>query len=118
MIKGIEKNQFAGTNYKVLPTLAFCWCILFLNVYPFVGLLFGSGWLRVLCGFSIILLVAIYNYLKKYIDVSLRHVLIHPISALLYFWAVLNSMVKILSRGGIEWRGTVYSLEELKKQTL
>jgi len=25
---------------------------------------------------------------------------------------------RICSRGGIEWRGTVYSLEELKKQTL
>jgi len=33
-------------------------------------------------------------------------------------WAVLNSMVKILSRGGIEWRGTVYSLKELRKHTL
>ena len=118
MMKGIEKNQFAGMNYRVLPTLVFCWFILFLNVYPFAGLFFGSELVRVLCGFSIMILFAIYNYSKKYIDVSIRHVLIHPISALLYFWAVLNSMVKILSRGGIEWRGTVYSLEELKKQTL
>ena len=98
--------------------MAFCLFILFLNVYPFAGVFFGSELVRVLCGFSILILFTIYNYLKKYIDVSLRHVLIHPISALLYFWAVLNSMVKILSRDGIEWRGTVYSLEELKKQTL
>ncbi len=117
MMKGIEKNQFSSTNYRVLPTLAFCCFILFLNVYPFIGLFFGSEWVRILCGFSIIILFAIYNYLKKYTDVSLMHVLIHPISALLYFWAVLNSMVKILRRGGIEWRGTVYSLEELKKHT-
>jgi len=117
MVKGIEKNQFAGTHYKVLPTLAFCGFILFLNVYPFAGLLFGPEWARVLCGLSIIILAAIYSYLKKYIDVSLRHVLIHPISGLLYFWAVLNSMVKILSRGSMEWRGTLYSLKELRKHT-
>lgn len=115
MIKGIEKNQFAGTNYSVIVTLASCSSILFLHVYPFVGLFFGPEWARVLCGFSIIILVAIYNYSTKYITISLKHVLIHPISALLYFWAVLNSMVKILSRGGIEWRGTFYSLEELRK---
>jgi len=118
MIKGIEKNQFAGSNYSVLGTLSACWILLFVHVYPFVGLFFGPEWARVLCGFSIIILLAIYNYSKKYVNVLLRHFLIHPISALLYIWAILNSMVKILSRGGIEWRGTVYSLEELKKQTL
>ncbi|EGW40908.1 glycosyltransferase [Desulfosporosinus sp. OT] len=118
MIKGIEKNQFAGSNYSVPTTLAFCLIILLLHVYPFAGLFFESGWARVLCGFAIIIVFAIYNYSKKYIDVSLKHVLIHPISGLLYFWAVLNSMVKILSRGGIEWRGTVYSLEELRKHTI
>jgi glycosyltransferase involved in cell wall biosynthesis len=118
MIKGIEKNQFAGTNYSVLGTLISCLLMLYMHVYPFGGVFFGPLWARTLCGFTIIILVAIYNYLKSYIDVSLKHVLIHPISSLLYFWAVLNSMVKILSRGGIEWRGTFYSLEELKKHTL
>jgi len=117
MIKGIEKNQFAGLNYSVLGTLASCLILFLIHVYPFAGLFFGPQWARVLCGFSIIILAAIYNYSKKYINVSLRHVLIHPISALLYFWAVLNSMVRILSRGGIEWRGTFYSLKELRKHT-
>lgn len=61
MMKGIKKNQFASTNYRVLPTLVFCCFILFVNVYPFVGLFLGSEWVRALCGFSIILLFAIYN---------------------------------------------------------
>ena len=117
-IKGIEKNQFAGSNYSVLGTLANCWFILFMHVYPFVGLFFGPEWARALCGFSIIILFAIYNYSKEYLNVSLRYFLIHPISALLYIWGILNSMVKILNRGGMEWRGTVYPLEELKKHTL
>ena len=118
MIKGIEKNQFAGSNYSVIVTSAACLFLLFLHVYPFVGLFFGPYWARALCGFSIIILVAIYNFSKKYIKVSTRHVLIYPISALLYVWAVLSSMVKILSRGGIEWRGTVYSLNELRKHSI
>ena len=41
-----------------------------------------------------------------------------PVSVLIYVWAVLNSMLKVLSRGGIEWRGTFYSLKELRKHTL
>ncbi|MDR3542821.1 MAG: glycosyltransferase [Desulfosporosinus sp.] len=118
MVKGIEKNQFAGANYSVLATLAMGCFLLFMHVYPFVGLFFGPEWARVLCGVSVITVFAIYNYSKNYMCLSLRHFFIHPISALLYFWAVIKSMVKILSRGGIEWRGTVYSLEELRKHTL
>ena len=113
MLKGLEKNQFSALNYSVFAALALCLILLFIHVYPFVGLFFGPPWARALCGFSIIILVAIYNFSKK----SLWHVLIHPISALLYLWSLLNSMVKVLSRGGIEWRGTVYSLEELRKHT-
>ena len=118
MIKGIEKNQFAGANYNVITTLAACLTIIFVHVYPFIGVFFGSMWARILCGFSLIILFAIYNFSKRYISTSLSHFLIHPISVLIYVWAVLNSMLKVLSRGGIEWRGTFYSLKELRKHTL
>ena len=118
MIKGLEKNQFAGANYNVSTTLATCSLLLFLHVYPFIGILFGSWLSRVLCGISIIMVFAIYNTSRKYMPISLSHFLIHPISASLYAWTVFKSMVNILSRGGVEWRGTVYSLEELRKHTL
>ena len=118
MIKGIEKNQFAGTNYSVLGTLASCGFSLFMHVYPYVGMFLGPGLARILCGLSIIINYSIYIYSRKYINVPLKHFFIHPITALLYIGAVLNSMVKILSRGGIEWRGTVYSLKELKKHSI
>lgn len=117
MIKGIEKNQFAGCNYSVTITLVSCGLLLLL-AYPYVGLFFGPGWARGLSGFAMIIVFAVYNFSKKYIGISLKHALIQPISVLLYLWAVLNSMIKILRRGGLEWRGTVYSLEELIKQSL
>lgn len=118
MIKGVEKNQFAGTNYSVSATLAMGCFLLFMHVYPFVGLFFGSEWARVLCGISVLTVFAIYKYATNYMCLSLRHFFIHPVSALLYFWAILKSMTKILCRGGIEWRGTVYSLKELRKQRI
>ena len=118
MVKGIEKNQFAGLNYSVLATLAMGCFLLFLHVYPFAVVFFRPVWARVLCGVSVITVFAIYNYSKNYMGLSLRHFFLHPISASLYLWAVIKSMVKVLSRGGIEWRGTVYSLEELRKHTL
>ncbi|AET67430.1 glycosyl transferase [Desulfosporosinus orientis DSM 765] len=113
--KGLEKNQFAGVNYSVLVAMGSCFSMLLLHVYPFVGLFFGSIWARTLCGFSVLTVFAVYSYLAKYIDTSRFYVLFHPISALVYIGIVINSTVKTLSRGGIEWRGTFYPLEELKK---
>lgn len=115
MIKGIEKNQFAGTNYSIISTIVACLLNFFMQVYPFLGIFFGPEWARILCGFSILIIIVYYNFSKRYLDVSLKQFLIHPISASIYLWAILNSMVKTLSRGGLEWRGTFYSLAELKK---
>lgn len=113
-LKGFEKNLFASMNYKVSAVIGLCVYSLVTNVYPFVGLFFGSVWARALCGISLLSLFAVYNHLSKLIDISRSYVLFHPISAILYLGAVINSTVKALSRGGIEWRGTVYSLKELK----
>jgi len=113
-LKGFEKNLFASMNYKVSAVIGLCVYSLVTNVYPFVGLFFGSVWARALCGISLLSLFAVYNHLSKLFDISSSYVLFHPISALLYLGAVINSTVKALSRGGIEWRGTIYSLKELK----
>lgn len=115
--KGFEKNFFASTNYSVIGMLGSCCFILFLHVYPFVGLLLGPHLARVLCGVPVITMFIMYHYGNRYIDAPAVNFLIHPISALLYIGVLLNSMVKTVKRGGINWRGTVYSLKELRKHT-
>jgi len=113
-IKGFEKNQFATLNYSVATTLGLCLPILLVHVYPFIGVFFGPIWARTLCGISILSLFAVYSNLSKYINTSSIYIIFHPISALLHIVAVLNSMVKTISRGGVEWRGKLYSMKELK----
>jgi len=41
--------------------------------------------------------------------------LLHPVSASLCIYTLLRSMTLALWHGGIEWRGTRYPLEELRK---
>ena len=115
VFKGFEKNFFASTNYSVIGILIMCCFILFLHAYPFVGIFFGPPLARVLCSVPVITLFIIYHYGNRYIDAPVVNFLINPISALLYIGVLLNSMVKTLRRGGINWRGTFYSLKELRK---
>jgi hypothetical protein len=41
--------------------------------------------------------------------------LLHPVSAGLFIYTLLRSMILTLWNDGIEWRGTKYALEELRK---
>ncbi|WP_367142686.1 hypothetical protein [Desulfosporosinus sp.] len=81
-----------------------------------MGLFLGPIWARALCGITVLSLFATYNYLSKLFYISPSFFLIHPISALLCIGAGINSVVKTLSHGGTEWRGTFYPLEVLKKR--
>lgn len=96
--------------------------LLYLNypqiVYPFVGVLIGSMPSRILCIIPLLCLVLTYNKVSRISETPNCFVLLHPISALILIWTVVNSMFKVLKRGGIEWRGTYYSIKELRKQNL
>ena len=116
LLKGFEKNQFSSMKYRVSAVIGLCIYSLVTNIYPFAGLFFGPLWARVLCGISVLSLFVAYNHLAKIMGISRSYFLLHPLSALLFLGAMLNSMVKTINRGGIEWRGTFYSLEDLKKQ--
>jgi hypothetical protein len=42
------------------------------------------------------------------------YVLVYPVAATLFLFAMLRSMTLALVRGGVLWRGTFYSLKELR----
>ncbi|AHF06371.1 glycosyltransferase [Desulfitobacterium metallireducens] len=115
LFRGFEKNQFASAKYSVAMAVSMILFVLLINVYPFIGLFLGPIWARILCGISILNWIIVYNDLAKKNNVSPSFVIFHPLCALFEIGAVLNSMFKTLSKGGVEWRGQFYSIKELKK---
>jgi hypothetical protein len=65
--------------------------------------------------------VALGSLFAIYIGMSWRsavpayYFLLHPMSTALFIYTLLRSMVLTLWNDGIEWRGTKYPLDELRK---
>jgi glycosyltransferase involved in cell wall biosynthesis len=117
MVKIMEKNYFAAIDYRtglgltvgiVLPLL---WCVALLGLFSgrLPGFAAGVGLLSGAIPAAII---------AKRLRWSLRGALLTPFVFLALYYAVLNSTIVTLSRGGIRWRDTFYPLEKLRSGNL
>jgi hypothetical protein len=115
MVSNLTKNGFAILRYNVwFALLALCG-ILLVNVGPFVGACTAPGWAR--SGFLVALasILLIYVGMSWHSDVSPWYVVLHPIGAILFAFAIARSAVLTLAHGGVMWRDTLYPLAELRQ---
>jgi glycosyltransferase involved in cell wall biosynthesis len=115
LVRGVTKNFFAAFGYNVPFVIAAAIGTLLMNVAPFVGVIFGHGWIRVLAAISVVIALAFHVGTDIVARVSPLYALTHPIGAMLFVYMLLRSTAITLWRGGVEWRGTFYKLEELRK---
>ena len=55
LVRGVEKNFFAGAQFRIPVAVAQISALLLMNVIPFAGLLFGHGWIRVFAAISVLI---------------------------------------------------------------
>lgn len=115
-MQGLEKNFFSGFRYRVWLASAALAGQLLLFLYPFVGVWFSGGWASAALGASVAVMTTMYvstvRALSRY---SGREVFALPLAVLLLAYVLVRSVALALKRGGVYWRGTFYSLSELKK---
>jgi len=117
MVRNLTKNFFAIFRYNSVFAVLAVSGMLAVNLGPFAGVWMARGWAR--SGFlvSLITLALIYAGMSRRSDISPLYVLLHPIATLLFGYAIARSVVLTLRRGGVVWRGSWYSLTELRKFT-
>ncbi|WP_404449750.1 glycosyltransferase [Sutcliffiella horikoshii] len=113
---GLEKNTFAGLFYSYFMVL-FAISGLFLSqLFPFIALFVTTGITRLLFFLSILMLFLAYhvtaNKMAKGANIYLT---VFPITVLLFIYSIARATILTLHRGGIIWRGTFYSINQLKK---
>ncbi len=115
LIRGTTKNFFASSGYslgfvcfQLVMMLATC-------VAPWVALPFLRGWALIFDAIAVGVMIAIHAGVCIEVGASPVYALTEPVGAMIFCWMLARSTIVTLWNGGIEWRGTFYRLEELRR---
>jgi hypothetical protein len=115
VVNNLTKNFFAVLSFQWWRTLISVCGLAFLNLLPFVGVWVAPGWARVPYAAALLAMFAIYVGMSWRSAVPAYYFVLHPVSTILFIYTLLRSMFLTLWNDGITWRGTKYSLEDLRK---
>jgi glycosyltransferase involved in cell wall biosynthesis len=114
LIRGMEKNAFSGVNYSLLFLAFSTLIILLFNVFPFVAVFITQGLTRMINLAVALLILAVCAASASLQNRPRSYALGFPFATLLFLFILWRSALMTVARGGINWRGTHYSLAELK----
>ena len=115
LIRGLEKNLFAGAQYQYWRALLGIIGILFVAVAPWLSI-FSGNWLL-----SLTAVGAFSGYWLAWISgdkaqgVGWLERLISPLLLFVIAWALARSTFITWRQGGIQWRETFYSIADLRR---
>jgi glycosyltransferase involved in cell wall biosynthesis len=115
LVRGLEKNFFAAAQYSPFVAAGQILGLVTFNVLPFAGLLFGHGWVRILCAIAVVIALSFHAGVDIVMRFSPLYCFTLPIGAVIFAYMLFRSMVITLRQGGIIWRGTFYPLNELRR---
>lgn len=113
-VEGLMKNAFSGLRYSVTRLIAATVFLFAMNVLPFIALAFTGGSTLLLFAITSTLLVCMLTAIAVRSGSPWWYSLGYPLAASLFLYVCWRSAILTLRQGGIYWRGTFYSLAELR----
>jgi glycosyltransferase involved in cell wall biosynthesis len=119
VVLGLEKNAFSGVEYSTLRLALATISVLTLFVWPFIGVFATSGSTRILnIAIATLLLGSVAIMASRSGAGPFYYAFFFPVGTLLFLYIMVRAGVKTLRNGGIVWRGTLYPLDELRKNKI
>jgi glycosyltransferase involved in cell wall biosynthesis len=116
VVENLTKNLFALFGFRPELLLAAVCGVAMFSLFPLAACLLGFAlWWP--AGLMLIALFLAYGRVGRQHHFSAAQMFLFPAAAVLMLYAMLRSMCLALWRGGVTWRGTVYSLRELRAQS-
>ncbi|HEY0307344.1 MAG TPA: glycosyltransferase family 2 protein [Acidobacteriaceae bacterium] len=114
LLSVVMKNMFAVFRFQPVLLLLGCVAMLLFCVAPVVWLFAGGAmqWAGVITAAAVALTYRAYG---RYSGISAWYGLLFPVAALMMVFALLRSTWVTWRQGGVRWRGTFYTLAELRR---
>jgi glycosyltransferase involved in cell wall biosynthesis len=114
VVENLTKNLFALFRFRPELLLGFVCGLVLFTLFPLAACFAGQAmWWP--AGILLLALFLAYQQAGRYHHFSAAQMVMFPIASVLLVYALLRSMGVALWRGGIFWRGTFYSLRELRR---
>ncbi|HJV64783.1 MAG TPA: glycosyltransferase family 2 protein [Geomonas sp.] len=113
-IRGLEKNAFSGADYNIPLVLMGVLFHLLCSIWPFVAIFLTGGPVRLIYLAVVALIMFAVADSTRFHGSRSWYALGYPLTSALFVYIMLRTMLLNLLQGGIYWRGTFYSLKELK----
>lgn len=118
VIVGLEKNAFAGCDYSLAFALSGVLFQLLGCIFPYVALFVTTGATRAVYAGVVVLLTLLVADCARFHGSRPWHAIGFFPCAAMMCWIILRTTTLNILHGGITWRGTFYSLQELKKNVV
>lgn len=115
MINGLMKNIFALFNFRVSHALVTVLLVILVSIFPFWGVFFFSGLTRMFCLLSVATRLTSAACGARLIGSSLWSTPFSLLSPYINVYITLKGVLVTIINNGIDWRGTHYPLNKLKK---
>ena len=115
IVRGVTKNFFATTGFRVVMAAMQMAGLFVTSILPFVALFFVHGWTLGLVLVSVTIAAVFQGATAMVMRASPFYGVSHPLGAAIFIFMLLRSTVVTLKQGGVIWRGTFYPLEELRR---
>jgi len=115
VVDNLTKNFFAVMSFQTWRALLSCAGMAILNYLPFIGVLIAHGWARLPYAVALASMFFLYSGIWKQAEIHPWYFFLHPVSTTLFIYTMLRSTYVTLHNDGVNWRGTHYPLEELRK---
>jgi len=119
MIRGLEKNSFGpGANYSYLRQFAIVALLWLFALVPGLSVLAGFYWLDPILlgagGLAVLTTIAVALLMPRRNRSEIVAYILLPVGILLMSVILLRAALLCLRNGGVDWRGTHYSIAELR----
>ncbi len=115
LIGVMTKNIFSVFNFHPPLLLMSCGWLIAFAIAPFIALFIP--WLTIPAAISVAAIIYAYVLMGPLSGLPAWNAIFAPFAAAAFVYAVLRSMLVTLRQGGVNWRGTFYSLAELRRNT-